>query len=128
MSSIEMGSYIQRLYVPHHFHRGCLKYPFLGSAFFKGFYGDPTVVPIFFVVRCFPSTSTRSSYALSNLKKVGNVKETVEQFKEIGISLINKASESITSSTLLIDSTSSVVFLPNFAFFQARNHSFIHFL
>ena len=69
-----------------------------------------------YVVGCFPSTSTRSSYVYFYLKIVGNVRETVEQFKEIGISPIIKAFESITSSTPLIDSISLVVFLPNFFF------------
>ena len=68
------------------------------------------------VVGCFPSTFTRSSSIFFYLKIVGNVIEIVEQFKEIGISPITKASEPITSSTLLIDSISSIAFLPNFVF------------
>ena len=76
-----------------------------------------------FVLGCFPSTSTRSYFTFFDLKIVGNVKEMMEQFKEIGISPIKKASESIALSTLLIDSISSIAFLPNF-FFRAMNHSF----
>ena len=68
------------------------------------------------VVVCFPSTSTRSFSAFFDLKIVGSVKETVEQFKKIGISPINKVYVSITSSTLLINSMSSVAFLLNFVF------------
>ena len=51
-----------------------------------------------------------------DLTIVHNIKEIVEQFKEIEILPINKAFESITSSTLLIDFISPVAFLPNFVF------------
>ena len=80
------------------------------------------------VVGCFPSTSTKSSSAFFYLKIVGNVEETMEQYKETRISPINKASKSIPSSTLLIDFISFVAFLSNFVFFLARIHSFLHSL
>ena len=35
-----------------------------------------------FVVRCFPSTSTRSSSFFFDLKIVGNVRKTVEHLKK----------------------------------------------
>ena len=63
------------------------------------------------VPRCFPLISIRSSSTFFYLKIASNVKETIEQFKEIGISSINKVFESIISSALLIDSISSVAFL-----------------
>ena len=39
------------------------------------------------IVGCFPSTFTRSFSTFFDLKILGKVKETVEQFKEIEISL-----------------------------------------
>ena len=46
-STIETGSYVQKLYMPRHFHRGFLKYHLMRSIFFRGFYGNSTVVHIF---------------------------------------------------------------------------------
>ena len=67
---------------------------------------------------CLSFTFTRLFSVSFYLKKVGKVKEVVEQFKEIGLVLMRITLESVSLSELQIDLASFVTLLPNFVFFR----------
>ena len=63
-------------------------------------------------VGCFSFTSTRLFSISFDLKKVGKVRELVEQFKEIRIVPMRIIPESVSLSKLQIDLVSSIALLP----------------
>ena len=66
-------------------HNRFFKYHILGPASFEGFNGDPLYMRPSSAVGCFSFTYVRLFSISFDLKKVGKVRELVEQFKEIGI-------------------------------------------
>ena len=68
------------------------------------------------IIGCFSFTSTRIFSISFDLKKVGNVRELVEQFKEIGIVRMKIIHESVSLSELQKDLASSIALLPNLVF------------
>ena len=81
-----------------HFHSRVFKYHILGPASFRGFNSDPLYMRPSSIVGCFSFTSTRLFSISFDLKKVGKVRELVEQFKEIGIVPMEIILESVSLS------------------------------